>query len=56
MGLSTILLSIFLTLYAVTAFAWAAIASWVLGIFALATAIALLIEAMGTSTAIIRRR
>lgn len=47
MSLSTILLVIFLTLYAITALGWVAVVAWVLGAFALATAIAMVLEGLG---------
>lgn len=44
MSISTLLLGIFLILFALSAFGWVAIAAWVLGIFALSAGIAVLIE------------
>ncbi len=56
MSLSTLLLAVFLVLFALQAFGWVAVASWLLGLFALATAIALLLEGLGARSVTIGRK
>lgn len=56
MSLSALLLAIFLILFAVSTFGWVAIASWVIGVFALAAGIALLLEGLGVYNYNIRRQ
>lgn len=56
MSLTTLLLAIFLTLYALTTLGWVPVAAWVLGLFALATAIGLVIEGLGAGITVLRRK
>ncbi len=55
MSLSALLLAVFLILTALSLFGWVAIAAWVLGIFALAAGIALLIEGFGHTVTVYKR-
>ncbi len=55
MGLSTLLLGIFLVLLGISLAGLVAIASWVLGLFALAAGIAILLEGFGVYKYEIRR-
>lgn len=56
MSLSGILLVLFLLLYAVTALGWVAVSATVLGIVALATAIAFIVEGWHPLPIVARRR
>lgn len=56
MSLSTALLVVFLVLMAIVAFGWATIANWVIGLFALAAAIAFVVEGLTARTFTIGRK
>lgn len=50
MTISSLLLVVFLILFALSAFGWVVVAAWVLGLFALGAAIALIVEGVGASS------
>ncbi len=56
MNLSSLLLATFLILFSINIFGWVIIASWVIGVFALAAGIALLLEGLGVYNYNIRRQ
>jgi len=57
MNLSNLLLAIFLILSAISTFGWAVIASWVIGLFAFAAGLAIVLSGLGVyDQPVLRRR